>query len=260
MHCGPSSQVIALTSFVINTNASARVRAGPVWVKALSFFLFSVYLLHTMLPYAPSPASAVIDDDYDSAADSDFDPSASAASAASAGDVSSDDGSDASSTSRPKSRTTIECKGKKRRRGSANPYAAIDEAGGNGGLIKTRRQRAKEQAEKRGGVTEGGVTTDVEKLWAEMKATPIRKATSASPAASIPTAAENGEETKRGVGALDEKGKEESAWKGVGKTGTETEQESKKLGEEPGEIVLSETGEKMVRIKTSYKFAGEKIT
>ncbi|KAF7562183.1 hypothetical protein G7046_g1940 [Stylonectria norvegica] len=71
-------------------------------------------------------------------------------------------------------------KGKKRRkRANAKGADLEDDEGGEGGLIKTRRQRAAEKEERKFAVSSGPVTVDVDALWAQMLAgnpAPSRKA------------------------------------------------------------------------------------
>ncbi|KAH6850329.1 bucentaur or craniofacial development-domain-containing protein [Chaetomium sp. MPI-CAGE-AT-0009] len=60
-------------------------------------------------------------------------------------------------------------KGKKRQKKSKRKdEGAGEDEGGEGGLIKTRRMRAAEKAEKRAEVASGPVTIDVDALWAQM--------------------------------------------------------------------------------------------
>ena len=49
-----------------------------------------------------------------------------------------------------------------------------DDEGGEGGLIKTRAQRAVEKKERRPLARTEGATVDVEALWAQMTAAPLR--------------------------------------------------------------------------------------
>ncbi|KAL2164651.1 hypothetical protein VTH06DRAFT_3868 [Thermothelomyces fergusii] len=60
-----------------------------------------------------------------------------------------------------------------------------DDEGGEGGLIKTRRMRAAEKAEKRAAVASGPVTIDVDALWAQMISEPVvgRRTQDTAPAA-----------------------------------------------------------------------------
>lgn len=179
----------------------------------------------------PPPSEALLaeDEDYNSEDDSDFDPTVATATAADADDSSSssdDDESDGDADNaapRASKKSQDKPPVKKRKRGYSN------DSGGEGGLIKTRSQKAAEQREKAGGVKEGAVTTDVDQLWAQMNAAPIRKPS--------PPAREEVPE----------------------KTSDEGE-EAKDVKQEEAKEVLSATGERMVAIKTTYEFAGETIT
>ncbi|AEO57567.1 hypothetical protein MYCTH_2303867 [Thermothelomyces thermophilus ATCC 42464] len=66
-------------------------------------------------------------------------------------------------------------KGKKRLKKSKkqDDEQADEDEGGEGGLIKTRRMRAAEKAEKRTAVASGPVTIDVDALWAQMISEPV---------------------------------------------------------------------------------------
>ncbi|TGZ85644.1 BCNT-domain-containing protein [Ascodesmis nigricans] len=165
---------------------------------------------------ASAPSSTVAEED------SDFDPDAAppANDVALSSSSSSDDDADSAKPARTKTKEKLVAT--KRKRTYSN-----DDFGGEGGLIKTRAQRALEQRSKAGGVGEGKATSNVDDLWAEMNATPIRKAL---PAKETPS------DTSR-----DEEGKDKSAT------------------EQPKEV-LSATGERMVAIKSTYEFAGETIT
>lgn len=57
---------------------------------------------------------------------------------------------------------------KKRLKRSTRQNALLDEAGGEGGLVKTRSQRAQEKVEKRFAAAKGPVTIDVDALWKQM--------------------------------------------------------------------------------------------
>ncbi|PNY24394.1 Swr1-complex protein 5 [Tolypocladium capitatum] len=60
-------------------------------------------------------------------------------------------------------------KGRKRRKKAKNKgQACDDEDGGEGGLIKTRRQRAEEKEERKFAASKGPVTVDVDALWQQM--------------------------------------------------------------------------------------------
>lgn len=167
------------------------------------------------------------DEDYNSEEDSDFDPIAAAEQtngddADSSDDDSDHDFADGDATASNKDKKPVV---KKRKRTYSN-----DDFGGEGGLIKTRAQRAVEEREKLGGVAEGKVTTNVDDLWAQMNAETVKKPD--PPKETIP-------EVK-----APEKGKKDE----------------KKVTGETAKEVLSETGERMVVIKTTYEFAGQTIT
>ncbi|TGJ82917.1 hypothetical protein E0Z10_g5849 [Xylaria hypoxylon] len=69
---------------------------------------------------------------------------------------------------------TIIKKGRKRQRKAKRTDGdAEDDEGGEGGLVKTRRQRAQERAERQSHVVLGPVTVDVDDLWAQMTAAPL---------------------------------------------------------------------------------------
>lgn len=162
----------------------------------------------------PAPATTLIldDEDYNSAEDDDFDPTAVTADTAEA-DVS---GSD-SDTGEPRK--------KRKRRGSDSSVGSFgNDSGGEGGLVKTRAQRAKEGFEKPqlGGVlaSADASTTDVDELWRQMNSKPT-KPTSPSPET---MALEMAEERK-------DEGKE-------------------------GEIKVTAEGEETITISRTYTFAG----
>lgn len=64
-------------------------------------------------------------------------------------------------------------KAKKRRKDDDDLVVSEDE-GGDGGLVKTRAQRAVEKKERRPLARTEGATVDVEALWAQMTAAPLR--------------------------------------------------------------------------------------
>ncbi|KAI1313704.1 bucentaur or craniofacial development-domain-containing protein [Xylaria venustula] len=69
---------------------------------------------------------------------------------------------------------TIIQKGKRRQKKSKRiDDGAEEDEGGEGGLIKTRRQRAQEKAERKSQTVTGPVTIDVDDLWAQMTAAPL---------------------------------------------------------------------------------------
>ncbi|KAK4106811.1 BCNT-domain-containing protein [Parathielavia hyrcaniae] len=79
-------------------------------------------------------------------------------------------------------------KGKKRqKRVKRDNGEAEEDEGGEGGLIKTRRMRAAEKADKRPKVASGPVTIDVDALWAQMTSQPIMTKVQAEPATKQPT-------------------------------------------------------------------------
>ncbi|KAI5801123.1 bucentaur or craniofacial development-domain-containing protein [Geopyxis carbonaria] len=161
------------------------------------------------------------EEEYNSADDQDFDPNSVQALG---DDLTSSDSECDEASGKPQRKSA-----KKRKR-----TVSFDE-GGEGGLIKTRSQRAVEAREKLGGVAEGEVTTDVDKLWAHMSAAPVRK-----------SAPQNTQITK-------DKPTQTSGIKDDGLNG-------RLVKEVPGEETISETGEKMVKIKSTYEFAGQTIT
>ncbi|KAF3039376.1 hypothetical protein E8E12_007180 [Didymella heteroderae] len=67
-------------------------------------------------------------------------------------------------------------KGKKQKKGSKDDDHLVlsDDEGGDGGLIKTRAQRAVEKTERRQLASIEGATVDVEALWAQMVSAPLR--------------------------------------------------------------------------------------
>lgn len=167
----------------------------------------------------PEPATATTlllddDEDYNSAEDDDFDPTTVTADTAEAeADVS---GSD-SNTGEPRK--------KRKRRGSDSSVGSFEnDSGGEGGLVKTRAQRAKEGFERPrlGGVlaSADASTTDVDELWRQMNSKPT-KPTSPSPE----TAA------------------------------LEMAEEKKNEGKE-GEIKVTAEGEETITISRTYTFAG----
>jgi hypothetical protein len=105
----------------------------------------------------PDSAAALLDEDYDSAEDSDFDPTTAPA----AGDDAESDDSSSESDSEAEAKP-------KRKRKRADSFDIPPDDVPVEPLIKTRSQRAAEQREKSGGVATGKVTTDVDALWAAM--------------------------------------------------------------------------------------------
>ncbi|KAI0976008.1 bucentaur or craniofacial development-domain-containing protein [Xylaria arbuscula] len=69
---------------------------------------------------------------------------------------------------------TIIQKGKRRQKKTKrNDNSAEEDEGGEGGLIKTRRQRAQEKAERKSHTVTGPVTINVDDLWAQMTTAPL---------------------------------------------------------------------------------------
>jgi len=168
-------------------------------------------------PPPEKPQRGINLDEYNSGEDSDFDP----ASAPQPDDETFSDSDSEAGSGMPG-------QPKKRKRSSSPNF--FD--GGEGGFVKTRSQRAVEKREKLGGVKEGAVTTDVDRLWAEMNAAPVSKPPPASASASAsPPAQQEVREGQAGAKAPEAEAPE-----------------------------LSATGEKMVKIKTTYEFAGKTVT
>jgi hypothetical protein len=68
-------------------------------------------------------------------------------------------------------------KGKKRKKGSKDgddDLVLSEDEGGDGGLVKTRAQRAVEKTERRQLASIEGATVDVEALWSQMMSAPLR--------------------------------------------------------------------------------------
>lgn len=166
-------------------------------------------------PPVESNLTLLDDEDYNSAEDDDFDPTAVAAEA----DVS---GSDSDSREPRKKR--------KRRVSDSSVESFGNDSGGEGGLIKTRAQRAKERFEKPrlGGVlaSANASTTDVDELWRQMNSKPTKPAPAATPE---PVTVENPEE------------KEE-------------------VEKKEGEIKVNAEGEETITISRAYTFAGTTYT
>ncbi|RFU78040.1 swr1-complex 5 [Trichoderma arundinaceum] len=130
------------------------------------------------------PAERIIDEDeeYESSQDSDFAPD-DAPEAASGSSDSEDDASEAAGKRRRPvndanakkaedydntgDEAIIE-KGRKRQKRAKAKGEAVEDEGGEGGLIKTRRQRAAEKEERKYAASIGPVTVDVDAIWAEM--------------------------------------------------------------------------------------------
>ncbi|KAI5309657.1 swr complex subunit [Ascosphaera atra] len=132
-------------------------------------------------------------------------------------------------------------KGKKKRggkqKGGESDFSSEDEddVGGEGGLIKTRAQRLREQQEKKAGsIAQGNVTVDVDALWERLNAP------TTVPEASAEQEQENVDKTKATQGD------------------DSHDQDSNVNTAETKPIVLP--NEEKVTIKRVYKFAGETIT
>ncbi|KAJ2987604.1 hypothetical protein NUW58_g4409 [Xylaria curta] len=131
-----------------------------------------------------------MDEDYASEDDSDFAPGAAPADDGSESESGSEVDDDRPSGATPKRKRTdagasehdLENSGdeailQKGRRRQKKAKRAGDDAGenegGEGGLIKTRRQRAQEKAERKSHAVTGPVTIDVDDIWAQMIAAPL---------------------------------------------------------------------------------------
>ncbi|KAI1196608.1 bucentaur or craniofacial development-domain-containing protein [Nemania serpens] len=132
----------------------------------------------------------VIDEDYASEDDSDFAPGAAPAEEGSEVESGSEGDGDRTTNSALKGKRkgsdaapddlensgddTVIQKGRKRqKRARRHNGDAEDDEGGEGGLIKTRRQRALEKAERKSHAVIGPVTIDVDDLWTQMIAAPL---------------------------------------------------------------------------------------
>ncbi|KAI1186872.1 bucentaur or craniofacial development-domain-containing protein [Nemania serpens] len=133
----------------------------------------------------------VIDEEYASEDDSDFAPGAPPADEGSEVESESEGDGDQTTNATPKRKQTgadaalddfensgdetVIQKGRKRQKKTRrnNGDAEDDNEGGEGGLIKTRRQRALEKAERKSHAVTGPVTIDVDDLWAQMIAAPL---------------------------------------------------------------------------------------
>ena len=135
----------------------------------------------------------VEEEEYDEKADEDFNPAAAAADE----DASSSSDEEESAPVKPKQakkpakrksevvdeldsgdEAMIQERKKRRRRGGDDV-----ESGGEGGLVKTRAQRLAEKVEKkqRRKATEGEVTIDVDKVWADLSSIPVGRPVDATP-------------------------------------------------------------------------------
>jgi hypothetical protein len=208
----------------------------------------------------PNNHTLLADDiDYDSADDSDFDPTSAISAAANANgseagsDLASFDEGEDDEEHPPPSPQQMSKKIPKKRKRTAyaidyrDEHKVSDEDGGGGGLIKTRSQRAMESREKKlGGVARNdAVTTDVNKLWAEMNAEPVVLKQSSKVLG--PNASENDSEGEgnRGHG---------EGWDHKNTKKTKLNEEGKAT------TTVSATGEKMITVKTTYEFAGKTTT
>ncbi|GAO51985.1 BCNT-domain-containing protein [Saitoella complicata NRRL Y-17804] len=113
---------------------------------------------------------------------------------------------------------------------------AEEEEGGEGGLIKTRAQRAREHQEKKSAVAKGPVTQDINALWAAMNSKP---SPSPGPATTSPSIAT--ESTPGPVGDAP------------------APAPSSAIASAAGAPVHDE-GAHLIKIKRTYEFAGETIT
>ncbi|KAI8624390.1 BCNT-domain-containing protein [Xylariaceae sp. FL1651] len=133
----------------------------------------------------------LVDEEYASEEDSDFAPDAAAPVEDESESESEADG-DQPTTATPKRKRTdanatgddfensgdeaIIQRGEKRRKKAKRIDGDGDgdeDEGGNGGLIKTRSQRAQEKAERKSHAVTGPVTIDVDSVWAQMTAAPL---------------------------------------------------------------------------------------
>ncbi|KAK5629656.1 hypothetical protein RRF57_005371 [Xylaria bambusicola] len=129
------------------------------------------------------------EDDYASEEDSDFAPAGAAAESGSGSESESEATTDRPVGAIPKRKQidtdtiegdlensgdeTIIRKGQKRQKKAKRDEGGAEDEGGEGGLIKTRRQRALEKAERKSLAVTGPVTIDVDDLWAQMAAAPL---------------------------------------------------------------------------------------
>ncbi|KAI9675757.1 MAG: hypothetical protein M1817_001124 [Caeruleum heppii] len=131
-------------------------------------------------------------------------------------------------------------RGKRKRRGAEGPDD--DDEGGEGGLIKTRAQRAQEGKGKKPLVDAKGATVDVDSLWASMTAaTPVKPP---SPTRGIPNQINRPNATHTTPDASTE-----SSGREVSRDLIE-HQASPSASQDPN----------MMKIKRTYKFAGETVT
>ncbi|KAI1426047.1 bucentaur or craniofacial development-domain-containing protein [Xylaria sp. FL1777] len=133
---------------------------------------------------------AIDEDDYASEEDSDFAPGAAAAEYRSGSESESEADIDQPTGATPKRKRidadsvegdfensgdeTIIQKGRRRQKKAKRTDGdAEEDEGGEGGLVKTRRQRAQEKAERKSHTVTGPVTIDVDDIWAQMTAAPL---------------------------------------------------------------------------------------
>ncbi|KAM0452089.1 hypothetical protein ACHAPV_009713 [Trichoderma viride] len=135
------------------------------------------------------PPERIVDEDeeYESSQDSDFAPDADDAPDAASNSSDSEDGDDnkaARKRQRPVKDASAEGeeepnnsgdeaileKGRKKQKRAKAKGEAVDDEGGEGGLIKTRSQRAAEKEERKYAASRGPVTVDVDAIWADMVA------------------------------------------------------------------------------------------
>ncbi|KAI0104175.1 bucentaur or craniofacial development-domain-containing protein [Nemania sp. FL0031] len=137
------------------------------------------------------PPEPITDEDYASEDDSDFAPGAAPVEDASESeDESEEDGREPTSATPKRKRADVDTteendlensgdeaiikKGKRRQKKVKGAHGdAGEDEGGEGGLIKTRRQRAQEKIERKLHAVTGPVTIDVDDIWAQMTAAPL---------------------------------------------------------------------------------------
>ncbi|GAW12773.1 hypothetical protein ANO14919_021440 [Xylariales sp. No.14919] len=130
------------------------------------------------------------EDDYASEDDPDFAPNAGTAEGASGSDSEPEPDGDRQTDAIPKRKRTdadaiegdfensgdetiIQKERKRQRKAKRTNGSAGENEGGEGGFVKTRRQRAQEKAERKSHGIIGPVTIDVDDLWAQMTAAPL---------------------------------------------------------------------------------------
>ncbi|KAI9802155.1 MAG: swr complex subunit [Piccolia ochrophora] len=222
-------------------------------------------------PSAPPPNTVKDpqheDEDYESSDDADFDPSATTAVDDA---VSSSEDDDETATSKPTTKkrkvdraghddgadldfdnsgdeATIR-KGKRKRGAEA---VEEDEEGGEGGLVKTRAQRAKEHEEKKPLASTTGATVDVDALWASMMAPPTTSAVTPK----IEGTSQSEEQATNGGDSSD--------YQTNANNDTSTpaaNAEIEKKSNSASIVPESSNQEEMITIKRAYDFAGETIT